>query len=217
MLSPFFDKIKKDTHYRTKVFLYFSLVLNFVYSLFLFIVSRIYSSKWFFVMSVYYGLLSLARIFVFFQINPKKDMRAKVKTTRFCGYFLLLINIVVSIMMLMLVSNNNAIKHHEITVITLATYTFSTLSIAIIGIVQQIKRKNHVFYCVKIISLISASVSLATLTNTMLATFGEDNFLLRNIILPILCIAISIFIIICAILMIRKSNLDLRIFKYEKN
>ena len=216
MFFSIFDRIKKDTNYRIKIFLYFSLIFNIVYAIFLFVVSQIYFSKWFFVMSIYYGLLSTARIFIFFQTNPKKDTRSKIKTMRACGYFLLLINLVVSIMMFILIYRNNIIKHHEITVITLATYTFSSLSFAIIGILRHLKRNNHVYSCVKIISLISASVSLVTLTNTMLATFGENDLSLRKIILPILCGAISIFIIVCAILMIRKANLDLRILKNEE-
>ena len=216
MLSSLFDKIKNDTHYRIKIFLQISFIFNIAYSIFLFVVSQIYYSKWFFVMSIYYGLLSAARIFIFIQAQPKKDMRSNIITMRACGYFLLLINLVVSTIMFILTYRNNVIKHHEITVITLATYTFSSLTIAILGIIKHLKRNNHVYSCVKIISLTSASVSLATLTNTMLATFGENNLLLRNIILPSLCGIIAIFIIICAILMIRKANLDIRILKNEE-
>ena len=216
MLFLIFDKIKKDTHYRIKFFLYFSLACNIAYAIFLFAVSQIYYSKWFFVMSIYYGLLSLTRIFISFQINPNKNIRSKIITMRTCGYFLLLINLVVSTMMFILMYRTTAIKHHEITVITLATYTFSSLSVAIIGILKYLKRNNHVYSCVKIISLTSASVSLVTLTNTMLATFGENNLLLRGIILPILCYIVAIFIIDCAILMIYKANLDLRILKNEE-
>ena len=216
MFSSIFDKIKKDTHFRIKTFLFLSFVFNVAYSIFLLIVSQIYSSKWFFVMSIYYGLLSSARIFILTQINPEKELRSKITTMRACGYFLLLINIVVSSMMFILIYGNTIIKHHEITVITLATYTFSSLSFAIISSLKQLKQNNHVYSCAKIISLTSASVSLATLTNTMLATFGEDNLLLRSIVLPILCGAITIFIIVSAFLMVYKATLDLRKLKNEK-
>ncbi len=210
MLSGFFEKIKKDTHYRIKTFLCVSLVFNIAYSIFLFVISQIYYSRWFFIMSIYYGLLFTARIFIFVQTKPKKEMGSRIKTMRACGYFLLLINLVISIMMFILIYRNNVVKHHEITIITLATYTFLSLTIAILGIVKYLKQNNHVYSCVKIIHLTSASVSLATLTNTMLATFGEDNLMLRSIVLPILCGAIAVFIIISAILMIYKANLDLR-------
>ena len=216
MLSSILDRIKRDAHFRIKTFLFLSFVFNVAYSIFLLIVSQIYSSKWFFVMSIYYGLLSSARIFILTQINPEKELRSKITTMRACGYFLLLINIVVSSMMFILIYGNTIIKHHEITVITLATYTFSSLSFAIISSLKQLKQNNHVYSCAKIISLTSASVSLATLTNTMLATFGEDNLLLRSIVLPILCGAITLFIIVSAFLMVYKATLDLRKLKNEK-
>ena len=216
MLSSILDRIKRDAHFRIKTFLSLSLAFNVAYSIFLLIVSQIYSSKWFFVMSIYYGLLSSARIFILTQINPEKELRSKITTMRACGYFLLLINVVVSTMMFILIYGNTIIKHHEITVITLATYTFSSLSFAIISSLKQLKQNNHVYSCAKIISLTSASVSLATLTNTMLATFGEDNLLLRSIVLPILCGAITIFIIVSAFLMVYKATLDLRKLKNEK-
>ena len=119
-------------------------------------------------------------------------------------------------MMFILIYTTSTIKHHEITVIALATYTFSDLTIAIISSIKHLKNNNHVYSCVKIISLISASVSLITLTNTMLATFGKDTTILRKVILPTLSGVVAVFIIICAILMIIKANTDLRILKNEQ-
>ncbi len=177
---------------------------------------RIYDSKWFLVISVYYGLLSLSRIFVFLQLSPKKSLVTKIKTMRVCGYFLLSINLVFSIMTFILIFGNQSAQYHEITVITLATYTFSSLTIAIVNCVKYLRKNDHLHSCAKLISLISASVSIVTLTNTMLFTFGPDEILLKNIILPLLSGFVAIFIIVCAILMIRKANLDLRILKNGK-
>jgi hypothetical protein len=119
-------------------------------------------------------------------------------------------------MMFILIYRNQTIKHHEITVITLATYTFSTLTVAIVNSVRYLRKNDHLHSSIKLISLISASISIVTLTNTMLSTFGEDNQLLRSIILPILSGVVSLFIIACAIMMIRKATLDLQVLKHEK-
>lgn len=216
MSSAFFERIKIDTAFRIKVFLCLSFIFNIAYSIFLFIVGQIYSSKWFFITSIYYGLLSVSRIFVYLQIYPQKQLISKIKTMRACGCFLLSINLVFSTMMFILIYGNQYIKHHEITVITLATYTFTSLSMAIINSIKYLRKNDYLYSSAKIISLISASVSIVTLTNIMLSTFGENNLLLRSIILPILSGFVSIFIIVCAILMIRKANLDLRKFKNEK-
>ena len=216
MLSTLLKTIKNDTQIRIRLFLFVSLVFNFAYALFLFVVSRVYVSKWFLVMSIYYALLSTARIFIFFQIKPENCLRKKILIMRACGYYLLLLNLVVSLMMFILIYTAPYVQHHEITVITLATYTFSAFTLAMISSVSYLKRNDYVYSCVKVISLISASVSMLTLTNTMLATFGDDNGLLRIVILPILSSIVSIFIIVSAILMIKKSNYELRILKNEQ-
>ena len=213
MFSAFLKKIKDNIEFRIKLFLLISLIFNFGYAIFLFVVSQVYFSKWFLVMSLYYALLSTARIFIFFETNPKNSLRKKILIMRACGYFLFLLNLVVSVMVFLLIYTAPYTKYHEIIVITLATYTFSALTIAIVNIVRSLKKNEYVYSCVKMISLISASVSMLTLTNTMLATFGSENELLRSIILPILSGVVAIFIIVCAILMIKKANNDLKVLK----
>lgn len=215
MNSGFLKRIKKDTEYRIKTFLILSLVFNFAYSIFLFIISQIFSSKWFLVMYAYYTVLSIVRLFIFFQTAPNKTVKKRIITMYVCGIFLFLVNVVVSVMTFILIYTAVPIKHHEITVITLATYTFSALASAIVSSVKQIRQNNHVFSCIKLVSLISASVSMVNLTNVMLATFGDGGYL-RNIILPIFSGVVSIFIIFCAILMTRKAVFDLRELKNEK-
>ncbi len=216
MCFTLLKRIKKDTDYRIKLFLVLTLVFNFAYAIFLFVVSLVYSSKWFFVMSIYYALLSTARIFIFSQIGFEKNQRKIIMIMRACGYFLFLLNLVVSVMMFILIYTTGYVKHHEITVITLATYTFSALALAIVSIVKYLKKNDYIYSCVKMMSLISASVSLVTLTNTMLTTFGEEKILLRSIVLPILSGVVAIFIIVCAVLLIIKASLDLRILKNEE-
>lgn len=216
MFLTFFERIRADTTFRIKLFLLLSFVFNITYSVFLFVVGQIYSSKWFFVMSIYYGLLSIVRSIYLLQIYSQKQLFSKIKILRICGFFLLLINLLVSTMMFILIHGNQVVKHHEITVIALAAYTFFSLTIAIVNSVKYLRKKDYIFSCIKITSLIAASVSMVTLTNTMLATWGEDNTLLRSIILPILSGVVAIFIIVCAILMIHKANLDLRILKNGK-
>ncbi len=87
MFSDFFERIKIDTTFRIKLFLCLSFIFNIAYSVFLFVVSQMYSSKWFFVTSIYYGQLSVARIFVYLQIFPQKQFVSKIKTMRACGCF----------------------------------------------------------------------------------------------------------------------------------
>ena len=162
------------------------------------------------------GLLFLVRLVLFLYIKPAIDKVKRLKILRFCGCFLLLINLAISTMMFILANGNQQMQYHEITVITLAVYTFAALTIAIVGNVSHLKRYNKTYLCIKIISLVSASVSLVTLTNTMLSTFGNGNLLLHSIVMPLLSGFVSLFVISCAIFVIYKTNVGLRSFKNEQ-
>ena len=216
MVSPILGRLKKDRRFRIKFFLFLSFLFNFFYASFLFVVSRIYNSRWFFVMFIYYALLSFLRMFIFFQIFYEKPRSQRIRVVRVCGYFLFLVNLAVSTMMLVLINTTPNLQYHEITVITLATYTFSALTFAIVGGVKYLKEKDYLYACVKSVSLISASVSLVTLTNTMLATFGDGDTSLRRIVLPLLSGVVAILIVVCAVVMIVKSEQALRKIKNEK-
>lgn len=215
-LRNFFIKIKGNAPFRIKLFLCASFLCNVLYSIFLFVVGRLYISNWFLVMSIYYALLSIVRSVCIFQVYSRKQELPKIKAMQACGVFLLLIDLVVATMMFILMHGDKAVQHHEITVIALAAYTFSALTIAIYNYVKYMRKREYIFSCIKAISLTAASVSLVNLTTTMLHTWGRQNEALKSVILPILSAFVSIFIIVCAILMIRKTNLDIRTLKYGK-
>lgn len=210
-----FDKFKNDALYRTKIFLYVSLTFNIAYSSYLFVSSLVVHSKWFFIMSIYYGLLSIVRAFLFVQINPDTSISSKIKTMRGCGLFLLLIDVVVSAMFFILLEDDYVANYGENQVIMLATYTFISFGVMVANGTRVVKKNDHVYSSAKILSLNAASVSLVTLTNTMLSTWGNGNTSLRNVLLPTVSGVVAVFVIICAIIMILKSYLDLRTLEFE--
>ena len=216
MFGDLLKRIKADTLYRTKICLCASFIFNCIYSVFLLIIGHVYQARYFLVTAVYYGLLSVARVLMFLKIIRQRKYASQIATLRLCGCFLLVINLIFSTMVFLLLDNKFA-KQHEIVVIALATYTFSSLAVAVINCVKYLRKKDPLYSSVKLISLVSASISLVMLTNTMLATFGASNYLLKSIVLPMLSVAVSIFITIYAILMIYKTNVELWELKNEED
>ena len=214
--NSLFARLKSDVHFRIKFVLCVSLCCNGIYSGFLVLLGKIYLSNWFFSIAIYYGLLFLVRLTLFLYVKPNCSNMSKLKTMRFSGCFLLLINLVVSTMMFILANGYHQVQYHTITVIAIATYTFGSLIIVIISNFKHFKKYNQIYFCIKIISLASASVSLVTLTNVMLSTFGANNHLLRSIVMPLLSGVVALFITASAIFVIYKSNLLLKKIKNEK-
>ena len=102
-------------------------------------------------------------------------------------------------------------KHHMITTIAMATFTFLTFTFAIIDLVRYRKYQSPVYSAAKTINLIAGCVSMLTLETAMLTTFGTaDNPLFHQIILAATGVAVIGFALTMAVMMIVKGSRQLK-------
>ena len=137
---------------------------------------------------------------------------------RACGIVFLVMNLTLALMIFFMVYWNRTFHHHEITTIALASYTFTSLTLAIINSVKYRKYNSPVYSASKAISLASACVSMLTLESTMLTTFGNGTMSLtgRRILLGISGSVISVFIIAMAVYMIVQANKKIKLLNIRK-
>ena len=137
---------------------------------------------------------------------------------RNCGIVFLAMNMAVSLMIFFMVYWNRTFMHHEITTITMAAYTFTSFTLAIISVVKYRKYNSPVFSASKAISLAAACVSMLTLESTMLTTFNDGtlDLLGRRIMLGVSGGVISVFIVAMAIYMIVQSSKKMKVLKNAK-
>ena len=142
-------------------------------------------------------------------------MRDELILYRFCGWIFMVMNLALSLIVFFMVYWNRTFRHHEITTIILATYTFTAFTIAIINMVKYRKYNSPVYSASKAISLASACVSMLILASTMLTTFGDDTMdsTTRKIFLGSIGGVISIFVLVMALYMIRQSSKKLKDLK----
>lgn len=209
-----------DTRLRVNVSLYRSLILNTVYAIFMMWLGFYHKTFWFFTLSGYYFSLVLMRFSLVRytrKYKPLEKMITELKKYRACGIVFLLVNLSLAVMVFFMVYWNRTFNHHEITTIAMALYTFSSLTIAIRGIVKFRKYESPVYSASKTISLAAACVSMITLEATMLTTFGGEttDLLTRQILLGVTGGVISIFIVSMAVYMIIESTKKLKVLEKE--
>lgn len=178
-----------------------------------------HSSSWFYSLAAYYLLLAIMRFFLVrysFCHRLGEKMRPELAKYRACGWVLLLMNLTLSAIMLYMIREQRFVRHHEITTIAMATYTFTTLTVAIINVIRYRRYNSPAMSASRAVSLAAACMSMLTLENTMLATFGGDGMTpeIQTLFLGLSGGAISIFIIAMAIYMIVQAN---RKIKYMEN
>ena len=204
-----------DPRLRVNITLYGSLLWNTAYAILQLGLGLRHHTFWFYSLAGYYFCLAVMRFFLAqytIKHKPGENMRAEFLRYRLCGWVFLLMNLALALMIFFMVHWNRTFRHHPITTIALAAYTFTSFTMAVINIVKYRKLGSPVFSASKAISFASACVSMLTLEATMLTTFSDGTMdaITRNIFLGCTGGSISVFVILMSIYMIRKSSKTLK-------
>lgn len=208
---------KDDVQLRINLSLYFAVGFNAVYAVFQFCLGVWHQSAWFYAMAGYYLLLALMRLTLVRHTHHHaagEDSAMEWRKYRFCGWLLLVMNLALAIFTLYFVFRIRVFLHHEITTIAMAVYTFTALTIAIINVIRYQKYGSPAYSAAKDISLVSATVSMLTLENALLTTFGEgESELFRQIMLGASGAAVIFIVQGIALYMIINANRKIKINK----
>ena len=178
---------KNDVQLRINISLYSAFGFNAVYALFQLCLGLWHHSAWFYAMAGYYLLLAVMRLTLVRHTSHHaagEDNNLEWRKYRFCGWLLLVMNLALAIFTLYFVFRIRTFLHHEITTIAMAAYTFTALTVAIVNAIRYKKYGSPAYSVAKAIALASATVSMLTLENALLTTFGQDSSeMFRQIIL----------------------------------
>ena len=168
-------------------------------------------STWFYTLAGYYGCLGILRLILMIYTLSHKgeaDYSRELRHYRRCGWAFLFLNIALSARLFLLLAENRLVRHHEITTIAMAAYTFLSLTMAIVNVIKYRKYQSPVLSASKAISLASALVSILTLESTMLVTFGTETMTEATVRLFMALSGggVSIFILAMAVYMIATAN-----------
>lgn len=221
----FAKKFKKENRYvnrwladarlRVNVILSGNAVWNIAYAALQLGLGVYHGSAWFCSLAVYYASLAFMRFFLVrytMRYKPGEKMRDEWRRYGICGRVFLVLNTVLTVMIFYMVYRNQSVSHHEITTIAMATYTFISLTMAIVNVIKYRKYRSPVFSASKAISLASACVSMLTLEGTMLTTFGGADMTVktRRLFLGLSGAAVSAFILVMAIGLIARGNKQIK-------
>ncbi len=212
---------RNDPKLRVNTSLYAGLLWNTAYALLQLGMGFWHKSFWFFSLAAYYICLGVMRFFLLrytLSHKPGEKMLTELRKYRACGVVFLLLNLALTLMIFFMVYWNRTFRHHEITTIALAAFTFTSLTLAIINIIRYRKLGSPVYSAAKAISLASTLVSMLTLEATMLTTFNDGTMTLtaRRLFLGLSGGVISILIIAMAVFMIRQGNKKIKLLKAAK-
>lgn len=144
-----------------------SLVINVIYGAYNVIMGVASPSWWFLTAGTYYLILSVVRYFV---LRAKKDEIKRILKP-FTGSMLMVLSIPLAGMVVLASVKDRGTDFHEIAMITIALYTFTKLTFAIINIVKAKSKTPERIKILRNISFADAFVSIFSLQRSMLVSF----------------------------------------------
>ncbi len=133
------------------------------------------------------------------------DIDTELFVMKRSGLLLVVLGIVLATISYISLSQNIATKHGEIIMITIATYTFYKITIAIVKSVKQHKNPSPLLRTIRNIGYAEVAASILTLQRSMLVSFGSmgaENILFMN---AVTGATVCLFVLILGLSMITKS------------
>lgn len=155
---------------------FITLALNLLYALYHCVLGILNLSLWFIAMSAFYGILAVMR-FAAVLCGCKNHDKPLADTEYFImklsGVLLIVLSFVLAEVIYISLSQNIAAKYGEILMITIATYTFWKIAMAVARAVKQHKPFSPLLAVIRNIGYAEVATSVLTLQRSMLVSFGS--------------------------------------------
>lgn len=212
--NRFYLRYRSDVRLRMNLSLWTACICNAAYAALQLALGISHRSAWFYAMAGYYCLLAMLRLMLGSHVRayaPGDRMRSEWRKYRLCGAGLLAMNLALTVFSLYFVLHLRELRHHEITVIAMSAYTFGALALAIVNVIRYRCYESPACSAAKALSLASAAVSMLSLEDAMLTTFGDAaQQPFRQIMLAASAAAVAALIIAMALYMIFRATASLK-------
>ena len=216
--NPLGERFFADYTFRTLMTTTPSFLINVIYTIYNGVLGIMNQSVWFITMAVYYSLLGLMRYRAvsagrkISRLEDRKMIRKKeLSVIKTDGILLLVLNFALTGVILLTIAQDTANRYSEIVVISIATYTFYKITMAVVNMVKVRKTQSPVLITIRNIGVADALVSMLTLQATMLASFHGIGSMDANRMNAITGMAVCILILALGVSMIHYA------FKNQEN
>lgn len=196
-----------DRRYRMVISAAFSFCLNLLYALYHGALGIYTQSIWFLTMFAFYIIFGAMRFSAVLceRRNSVKTDEIEYFVMKLSGILLTVLSFVLTGVNYLSLSQKIATKYDTILMITIATYTFYKITMAVVRAVKQRRDPSPLLAVIRSIGYAEVAASVLTLQRSMLVSFDgmtEENAQLMN---GLTGAAVCLFVFVLGITMIRRS------------
>ncbi len=197
--------ISKFNFYKEKHIVLYSqaaVVLDLIYAFYNGVLGVLNLSLWFISASVFYGIFVFMRFAVVLcGLKSKNMLYADMEyfVLKLTGILLIMLSILIAVIIYVNSVQSMAVKHSEIIMITIATYTFYKTTDVIIKYFSKNKIHSPLFSAIGSINYAQAAASVLNLQRSMLVSFGTESIYKINLMNSITGGIVCIFILLLGV------------------
>jgi len=156
-------------------------------------------------------LLAVMRFSLVHYVRSRKGGRiSELKRYRFCGILLLFMNQALAAIVVIVVNQNKGFEYSGVLIYAMALYAFYAVITSAVNVVRFRKYGSPILSAAKVIKLTAALVSMLSLETAMLAQFGGDDVVFRQIMTSATGAGICGIVLGMAVFMIVRSTRALK-------
>lgn len=204
---PILKRYLTDSFFKGEVSLLRGAIFDIGYTVFRMVTGFIYSSAWFISLSFYHLFLGLLRVYLIVCQKKRlaKDLFFEYNCYEKTAWFLFLLNIPMSGMTVLMVIRNSGFSYPGYVIYVSAIYTFYTVISSAINLIKYRKAGSPIISAAKVISFITALMSVLGLQTAMISAFSTNGDGYRRMMNAITGAAVFGVVIVMAIYMMIKA------------
>ena len=215
--NAYSKKIITDKKLRTEFFMYFSCGFSIIYAILKFSAGVYYHSLWIGAVAVYYIIVSLMRFGLIKQYrnnlkqdNDREQRVLALKSYRFCGVLMFILNIAVSGLVVQLIWKGETYQYPGFLIYAFAAYSFYCIGMAVRNMAKHRKLETPVLAAAKMLSFACALMSILATQTAMLTQFGDGQEMFARIMNAATGSVVCLLIFGLALWMVRRANKEMR-------
>lgn len=203
------EKLVSSRRYRVILSAAVAFVFNLLYALYHCVLGVLNLSLWFIAMCAFYGILATMRFSAVLcernqHRSPSDD--TEIFVMKLSGILLVTLGVVLAAVNYISLSQNIAVKYGEITMITIAAYTFTKITMAIVRAVKQRRDPSPLLRTIRNIGYAEVSASILTLQRSMLVSFEGMDDRQARLMNSLTGAAVCLFVLMLGLSMTAKSR-----------
>lgn len=222
----FLHRLYEQYGFRTIVFAVFSLAFSLFNAIFNGVIGILNLSVWYGALAAYYLSLSAMRSGVLLhhkntkKLNDISIKKREVFVFLFCGMFLILLTVCLSVIIAQTVASNRAFEHTGLMIYVSATYTFFKLITSCVHFFKARRTDELTVRAIRNINLADALVSILALQTALLHEFSEgaNNAFSNALTGAGVCVAtasIGAFMLIKACIMLKVKDKNIAVNEFN--